>query len=318
MGEVGSKWFVADTKPGDAPLTNLAKALIRSKVFGDRWAGTPEGIALLTAALRKSDVSLVNLIRQVELTKFTNLLVLVDQFEEIFRFQQQDPNEALTFVNLLQNTISDHSVQIYIVLTMRSDFLGQCSTFLGLPEALNDAQYLCPRLTRDQLAEAIEGPANVFEAEVEPGLVTQIINDAGANSDQLPLVQHVLARMWNRLAIDQYPHIKRVLRLEDYQIVGGLKGVAAQSATSTKKEFRGGRSVIENEHFSPNASRSFTPNALSQHADEAYLDLHDESAASKDLGPDHKPSCKQMIAQMLFRSVTWPSVGRAGNTCGVR
>ena len=301
MGKVGSTWYIADMKPGDAPLTNLAKALIKSEVFGDRWSGTPEGIALLTAALRKSDVSLVNLIRQVELPKFTNLLVLVDQFEEIFRFQQQDPNEALTFVNLVLNTIRDRSVSIFIVLTMRSDFLGQCSTFLGLPEALNDAQYLCPRLTRDQLAEAIEGPANVFEAEVEPGLVTQIINDAGANSDQLPLVQHVLARMWNRLAVDQYPHIKRVLRLEDYRIVGGLKGVAAQSATSAKKEFRGGRSVIENVHLSPNSSRDFTPNALSQHADEAYFDLHDESSTSKDLGPNHKPSRKQMIAQMLFR-----------------
>jgi ABC-type dipeptide/oligopeptide/nickel transport system ATPase component len=301
MGKVGSTWYVADMKPGDAPLTNLAKALIKSDVFGDRWAGTPEGIALLTAALRKSDISLVNLIRQVELPKFTNLLVVVDQFEEIFRFQQQDPNEALTFVNLLLNTISDRSVPIYVVLTMRSDFLGQCSTFLGLPEALNDAQYLCPRLTRDQLSEAIEGPANVFEAEVEPGLVTQIINDAGANSDQLPLVQHVLARMWNRLAGDQSPHIQRILRLEDYRLIGGLKGVEAQSATSTKKIFRGGRSLIENPHFESNASRRFTPNALSQHADEAYFDLHDESSASKDLGPDHKPSRKQIIAQMLFR-----------------
>ncbi len=306
MGELGSSWFIADMKPGDAPLTNLAKALMQSGVLGDRWSNTPEGIALLSAALRRSDVSLVNLIQQVELPKYTNLLVLADQFEEIFRFQQSDPNEALAFVNLLLATGHDRSVPIYVVLTMRSDYLGQCALFPGLPEALNDAQYLCPRLTRDQLAEAIEGPASVFVGEVERALVTQIVNDAGANSDQLPLVQHVLARMWHlNFGDGQHQHLKRTMRLHDYCKVGGLKGVAAQREALTDSRWLTGRGVIEFPIFQQlrelSASRGFTPNALSQHADEAYFDLQDDSPASADLGPDHKPSRKQRIAQMLFR-----------------
>ena len=43
MGELGSSWFIADMKPGDAPLTNLARALLDSNVLGDRWSKTPEG-----------------------------------------------------------------------------------------------------------------------------------------------------------------------------------------------------------------------------------------------------------------------------------
>ena len=228
MGELGSSWFIADMTPRDAPLTNLAKALMQSGVLGDRWSNTPEGIALLTAALRRSDVSLVNLIQQVGLPQYTNLLVLVDQFEEIFRFEQSDPNEALAFVNLLLATGYDRSVPNYVVLTMRSDFLGPCARFPGLPEALNDGQFLCPRLTRDQLAEAIEGPAALFDGEVERALITQIVNDARANSDQLPLVQHVLAQMWNRVIGDSHEtgagRADRVLRLDDYFAIGGLLG----------------------------------------------------------------------------------------------
>lgn len=280
MGELGSSWFIADMKPGDAPLTNLAKALMQSGVLGDRWSDSPEGIALLTAQLRRSDVSLVNLIQQVKLPKFTNLLLLADQFEEIFRFQQ-DPNEALAFVNLLSATGLDRTVPIYVVLTMRSDFLGHCALFSGLPEMLNDGLYLCPRLSRDQLAEAIRGPAEVFGGEVDQSLVTQIINDAGANSDQLPLVQHVLSRMWHLSVGDNYGtgagRSDCDLGLEDYRTVGGLKG------GSDKRE---------------NSSHTVQQNALSQHADEAYFSLKENSSTTG----DPKLSTMQSINQMLFRS----------------
>ena len=44
-----------------------------------------------------------------------------------------------------------HDVPVYVVLTMRSDYLGDCAQFTGLPEALNDSQFLVPRMTRAQL-----------------------------------------------------------------------------------------------------------------------------------------------------------------------
>jgi hypothetical protein len=251
----------------------------------------------------------------VQLPPFTNLLVLADQFEEIFRFQQQDPNEALSFVNLLLETSRDRSVPIFIVMTMRTDFLGQCALFPGLPESLNDSQYLCPRMSRDQLAEAIKGPAEVFGATVEPALVTQLLNDAGANSDQLPLVQHVLARIWRIWhGCPQDGHgpapeaPATVLRLKNYQDRGGLIGFsAAASATSGATAGIG----VRDSWSGMGPGYSYRQNALSEHADEAYLELGDSRPESRTRGPsrpesriggpDHNPSHKQVIAQMLFR-----------------
>ena len=59
-----------------------------------------------------------------------------------------------------------------LVVTMRSDFLGRCAEFDGLAEAVSDAKYLCPRLSRDQIRSAIEGPAEVFGGKVEPRLAS--------------------------------------------------------------------------------------------------------------------------------------------------
>ena len=79
---------------------------------------------------------------------------------------------------------------------MRSDYLGDCALFDGLPEALNDSQFLTPKLTRAQRQQAIEGPARVFDGRVEPALVARLLNDMGSGPDQLPLMQHALMRLW--------------------------------------------------------------------------------------------------------------------------
>ncbi|MGH9332628.1 MAG: hypothetical protein ACRD21_02635, partial [Vicinamibacteria bacterium] len=83
---------------------------------------------------------------------------------------------------------------IYVVLTMRSDFLGDCARFHGLPEALNHSQYLIPQLTRAQRQEAIEGPLRVAGVSISPALVQRVLNEAGEEPDQLPVLQHALMR----------------------------------------------------------------------------------------------------------------------------
>ena len=126
----------------------------------------------------------------------------MDQFEEIFRFARVSEtreyrDEAAAFVKLLIEAAKQREIPIYVVLTMRSDYLGDCSQFWGLPEAINESQYLIPRLTRDQLKEAITGPISVAHGDITPRLVARLLNDVGDNQDQLPVLQHLLMRMWD-------------------------------------------------------------------------------------------------------------------------
>ena len=93
-----------------------------------------------------------------------SLLIIADQFEELFRFdvtRDQQANAAL-FVNQLLEATEQRDAPIYVVVTMRSEFLGRCSEFTGLAEAFNRSQYLVPRLTRDERREAIERPLKLF------------------------------------------------------------------------------------------------------------------------------------------------------------
>jgi hypothetical protein len=206
LGKAGSDWHIAHFRPGNAPLLNLAREIIRAGILGDDWPDDDVSLGSLLARLNVGPRALVELLHSVQIPRLTNLLVVADQFEELFRFyNDQTANEALKFVNLLVATAADRSVPAYVVLTMRSEYLGECALFPGLPELLNDAQFLCPRLNREQMCDAIELPAKLFDGEVEAKLSSQLLNDVGNNSDQLPLIQHCLAKMWNRLARSSSP-----------------------------------------------------------------------------------------------------------------
>ena len=160
MASAGSSWRMVQFRPGGSPIRSMAQAFASEPGFlGEE---DPGGLSLLQIAqstLRMSSLGLADLFRFARLEPGTNLLVVVDQFEELFRYSKAAgtatssdgvSGDAIAFVNLLLEPLSHPEYPIYIVLTMRSDFLGECSKFDGLPEVINESQYLVPRLTRDE------------------------------------------------------------------------------------------------------------------------------------------------------------------------
>jgi tetratricopeptide (TPR) repeat protein len=271
MTSAGSAWRVAILRPGNDPIGNLARALNAPDVFGSELE---ENSAIQTAiaesTLRRGSLGLVDTLRQAVMVEGENLLIVVDQFEEIFRFARvaegaEYGNEAAAFIKLLLEAARQREVPIYVVLTMRSDYLGDCSQFWGLPEAINESQYLIPRLTRDQLREAISGPVAVGGGKITPRLVNRLLNEVGDSQDQLPVLQHLLMRSWHewkekRLELDVLEGEQVVRRKHKDVHKGDAIDLCCAEAVGGMAE------------------------ALSRHADEAYFELpndhHREVAAS--------------------------------------
>lgn len=282
MARAGSRWRHAIFRPGNRPIGNLADALGEPGVLG---AGATAGAASLDAiwletTLRSSGRGLADAVRQAHLARQENLLIVVDQMEELFRFQQPSDDlrvadgrredEAAAFVKLLLEATRQSELPIYVVITMRSDYIGDCARFRGLPEAVNEGLYLIPRMTREQRKEAITGPVAVGGAQITPRLVNRLLNDLGDDPDQLPILQHALMRTWDLWARDG---AAGELDLGHYAAIGGMD------------------------------------QALSDHADEAYGELPDDRhrEIAKQLfqlltekGPDNRearrPACIREIA----------------------
>jgi tetratricopeptide (TPR) repeat protein/energy-coupling factor transporter ATP-binding protein EcfA2 len=246
MAGAGSHWRVAVMRPGGDPIRNLAKALYDPAVLarpGKTEEEAAEEATVLEVTLRRSGLGLIEAVRQAKLPETDNVLIVVDQFEELFRFAEpslstRNEDDAAAFVKLLLEAVAQTGLSIYVVLTMRSDFIGDCARYRDLPESIAAGLYLIPRMTRDQRREAIERPARVAESQISPRLMNRLLNDGGDNPDQLPILQHALMRTWDYWRRHRDPATQ--VDLEDYKAIGEME------------------------------------EALSIHAEEAYAELPDE------------------------------------------
>jgi hypothetical protein len=212
--DVTTRWRFATMRPGSRPIQALAESI----------AGALDGEPLdaIVRSLSATSAGLSRVVGRTGLGHGESLLIIADQFEELFRYDQtrdQQANASL-FVSLLLEATEQRDSPIYVVVTMRSEFLGRCSEFTGLAEAFNRSQYLVPRLTRDQRHEAIERPLRLFGTVPSPALVQRVLNDVGDDPDQLPVLQHVLLRTYR---VWQRSGATGRIELEHYAEAGGIE-----------------------------------------------------------------------------------------------
>jgi len=247
MARAGTAWRMAQFRPGTDPIGRMARALAQDGVLFREHAAAGLSLAeIVETSLRMSKVGLIDIVEQAALDEGVNLLVVVDQFEELFRYRrlaaaggedaQGNSEEAVAFVNLLLEIKQRASCPIYVVLTMRSDFLGDCTQFPGLAEAINAGQYLVPRMSREERRAAIEGPVAVGGAEIAPVLVTRLVNDVGDNPDQLSILQHALNRTWARW--ENESGSKGPLDLAHYEAIGTMAHALDQHAERAYAELK--------------------------------------------------------------------------------
>jgi hypothetical protein len=209
-GAGGRTWERVEMRPGEAPLRRLTEALTKLAADDEQVIARARA-ERISYHLRRSSFGVAHTLTEMESLGDHSLLIVVDQFEELFRYagigtRQQDflreaksRNEATQFVQLLLEASRFEKHDVHVLLTMRSDFIGECARFQGLPEAVSATQFLVPALTRDQLTEVILRPVQEASATtIEPTLVQRLLNDSDNEPDQLPVLQHCMLRLWEQ------------------------------------------------------------------------------------------------------------------------
>lgn len=233
-------WEVIVTRPGASPINNMADAILEKDTNYVEAGKEDKQIknTITNTLLRSSSLGLVEAIMQSKRKQDKNYLILVDQFEELFRFKDSENkdsiNETLAFVNLLIEACNYADAPIYVAITMRSDFIGDCAQFPDLTRKINDSHYLIPQMTRDQKRKAITGPVAVGGAEITPRLIQQLLNDLGDNTDQLPILQHSLMRTWSYWA--NFGDIGEPVDSKHYEAIGTMKEALSMHANEAFDE----------------------------------------------------------------------------------
>jgi len=223
-------WLIINTRPGNSPLTNLLTDIINTT------GAKPTLLPPSELFAQKNGV--LNLIKDSPAGK-KNILIMIDQFEEIFRYNKVGEISGYTenpelYVNFIVNTVRQSSIPVFIVITMRSDFIGECSRFQEFTGLINQSNYLVPRMTASDFRKVIEGPVNVAGAEIDKQLIEKLLIDLGDNPDQLPVLQHVLMRTWDYWKI--HNDTSKPISVSDYEAVGRIEKALSEHANEAYDE----------------------------------------------------------------------------------
>ncbi len=189
-----AEWFVVQMVPSEQPFDELTAAL-RTIAINPRT----DLLARLTAGAD----GLVQSLRAVLPDDRSQLLLVVDQFEELFTLT--DPSVCHAFLNALTSAVLERHSRLRLVITLRGDFYDRPLDHHAFGELLRWGTELITAMSPDELQRAIEGPADGVGVGFDPGLVAAIVAEVADRAGALPLLQYALHRAVRRAPRRPHP-----------------------------------------------------------------------------------------------------------------
>lgn len=211
-------WQIHILTPTAHPLESLAASLTQE-------SQSVSAVAALMDDLRRDSRSLqIFAKRHLAARDGSHLLLVVDQFEELFALCRSE-DERAAFIDNLLTAAAETNGPVITVITLRADFYAHCADYIQLRQALANNQEYIGAMTEEELRRAIEEPARRGRWEFEPGLVDLLLHDISREPGALPLLSHALLETWQRRR-------GRAMTLSGYTSSGGVRGAIAETAES--------------------------------------------------------------------------------------
>ncbi|MCP4687570.1 MAG: ATP-binding protein, partial [Desulfobacterales bacterium] len=212
--------------PGGHPLEALANILARVAT-GD--PAPVEKAGEFTRVMKKeSDQGQYNGLRRVAdaLPNIDNapLLILVDQFEEIYSLCDK-PEERRLFIENLLRAAADRSGRVSVVITLRSDFLTQTQHHTALSRFISNNHVIVPAMDRGEIRLAIAEPARQAGKPLDDATIELLIQQTEGHEGALPLLEFALTGIWEGMAAGEAP-AETLNRIGD--VGGALAGEASR------------------------------------------------------------------------------------------
>ncbi|HET6770584.1 MAG TPA: BTAD domain-containing putative transcriptional regulator [Actinomycetota bacterium] len=211
--EGSDRWFIVDMLPGAHPFEELESALLRIAV-----ASRPG----LVGPLAEDDDGLPQIVEQILPTEDSELLLVIDQFEEVFSLVEDEDVRA-RFLRVIRGAVTDPRGRVRVLVTLRADFFDRPLLYKGFGDLLSARTHAITPLTVAELERAVSGPAERAGIRVEPQVVAEIVSEVATQPGALPLLQYALTELFDR-------RTESTLTAEAFHDLGGVAGALSGRA----------------------------------------------------------------------------------------
>ena len=212
--KTSADWISYIFTPTEHPLESLASTLTQENGLS---------VPTLARAMAQDSRGLQEFVpHNIGSRRKGRLLLVVDQFEELFTLCHSE-EERTSFIENLLGVSTGADPSVMVIITLRADFYAACADYPSLREALAKHQEYIGAMNNEELRRAIEEPARRGRWEFEPGLIDLLLHDVGNEPGALPLLSHALLETWQRRR-------GREMTMSGYSSSGGVRGAIAETA----------------------------------------------------------------------------------------
>ena len=214
------RWRQLILRPGGHPMAELADAAGRRDT-----AGGSDGSATTHASGKAGQASPPGPATGAwvwrALAGEERLLLVVDQFEEVFTTCRDEGERSAFLAALTEAAWADRHVTV--VVAIRADYYGHCAADPDLAGLLAANHVLVGAMRQDELRRAIELPAHRAGLRLERGLSAAMVEEVADQPGGLPLLSCALLESWQHRQ-------GRTMTLAAYHQAGGVRGAVARVA----------------------------------------------------------------------------------------
>lgn len=291
------KWFVVDMIPSSHPLDKLETALVR---VAANQAGN------LREQLQRDDRGLLRVADIILPGDDTELVIVVDQFEEVFTLVEDEASRQ-HFLDLIRVAVSDVRSRVRVIVTLRADYYDRPLHYPEFGELVRNRMETVLPLTAKGLERAIRGPAERVGVTFEQGLVEHIVSAMNYQAGALPLLQYALTELFDRRE-------GRILTNDAYQQIGGAVGALANRADEIFHSLTNEAQALARQMFmrlvtlgegAEDTRRRATQLELLSLTDSIDLmeEIIDQFAAYRLLSLDHDPETRQPTVEVAHEAI---------------
>ena len=213
------QWLIRIMTPTEFPLDALAAAVLPD--------ANPEAVTALRDRMVDAPSALADFAAGPEGAGQPRLMLVVDQFEEVFSLVRHEETRRAFMDNLVAAATTGDRVMVVIVL--RADFYDRCAQYEGLRQLVSRHQEYIGAMNRSELSHVIVIPAARAGWKLQTGLAELMLDDVGDEPGALPLLSHALLETWKRRR-------GRTMTLSGYKEAGGVRGAITKTADTVYRE----------------------------------------------------------------------------------
>lgn len=226
VAQAGKDWIFASMRPGVAPMTNLIYALTKNGLLNSSGKTKVNDLSdYKTAIANYSELGVVQIFKESEAFQKKNLLVVVDQFEDIFTMDgltDEIKIEQKLFADIISRSVTNKDVSVYFVIAIKSNYLNKVIEFPKLQELIGESQVLIKSIDKNAILSIVKDTFSQNSITFDPEVINKLSFELSEDPRLMPAAQFLFHKIFEEGQNQQVT----LSKLEAY---GGLQQIMRNS-----------------------------------------------------------------------------------------